>query len=261
MAKAVLYSGNIWIWKASRAYRLEVEKVLTRMLTTQSGKDLVKHIKSRPKWMMISPFVPSKKDRLNAYAAPRDSHDSLTAGYVGNTIELDLPYIGKIVVPSLIGTGKGSRVDIIYHPASWHQLNKNMGHIAPGSGPAEIMFHEMIHGLRQQSGLMRHRDLVAENERMDNVEEFYAIMAANVYRSERGFTKLRADHWGFTAVNGSLSGQTAYYQHYKSYIDKWFQEQRTFCLDMARAPAKFNPFREAAVELKLMTGPTVSMRL
>jgi hypothetical protein len=123
------------------------------------------------------------------------------------------------------------------------------------------MFHEMIHGFREMSGLLRYNDVVSGEVRMDSVEEFFAIFAANVYRSERGFTKLRADHWGFQSIKGPLTSQSGYYQHYKTYIDKWFSEQKAFCLDMARAPAKFNPFREAAVELKLITAPATSMRL
>ena len=163
--------------------------------------------------------------------------------------------------PIEFGTGKGSRVDVIYHPATWHQLNKNVGHIPPGAGPGELLFHEMIHGYREQAGLLRYRDKVAGEVEMTSVEEFYAIVAANVYRSERGFTKLRADHWGFNPIKGNLTSQASYYQHYKSYMDTWFSEQKELCLDLARAPAKFNPFREAAVELKLMTGPAISMRL
>jgi hypothetical protein len=119
----------------------------------------------------------------------------------------------------------------------------------------------MTHGLRELSGVMQYKDKVAGEEQMDSVEEFYAIMAANVYRSERGFKLLRADHWSSKKITGALVYQSAYYEHYQTYIDKWFNEQRTFCLDMARTPAKFNPFREAAVAMKLMTGSAVGMTL
>lgn len=262
MAKAVVYSGNIWIWESSKAYRHEVEKVLARMLTTQAGKDLVRHIHSKSaQWMLISPFNPSKDDKMNAYASPRSAADAAPAGYVADTIEINIPMAGKIEVPILFGTGKGSRVDIIYHPATWHQLNKNMGHIAPGAGPGEIMFHEMVHGHREQCGLLRYRDQVASEPNMSSVEEFYAIAASNVYRSERGFTKLRSDHAGFKPLAANLMDPFTYYEHYKSYMETWFKEQKAYCLDLAKAPAKFNPFRVAAVEMKLMTGPAVPMRL
>jgi hypothetical protein len=262
MAKSVRYQGNLYIWEPSVAYRLEVEKVLKRMLTTQAGRTLLKYINAKPTWMLIQPFRPTKADPVNAYAQERSVADAAPAGYVADTVTFTIPVIGgKIELPSVVGTGKGSRVDVYYHPASWYEMNKRVGHIPPGGGPAEILFHEMIHGYREMSGLLRYRDKVDGEVRMDSVEEFYAIFAANVYRSERGFTKLRADHWGYKAVDDMMSYQGVYYEHYKQYIDRWFNEQKTFCLDMARAPAKFNPFREAAVELGLMTGPATSMRL
>ena len=260
--KSVKYLGNIYIWEASVAYRREVEKVLARVRTTQAGQTLLRHINARSKWVLISPFHPTKAEPVNAYAAPRAAADSFPAGYVADTVKFNIPIFGGTVeLPRLVGSGKGSHVDVLYHPATWHQMSKNMGHIPPGAGAGEIMFHELIHALRQMAGLMRMRDQVADEPAMDNVEEFYAIAASNVYRSERGFIKLRADHWGFNKLSGGLSYDASYYEQYKIYIDKWFGEQRAFCMDLAKSPAKFNPFREAAVELKLMPRPAVPMRL
>ena len=45
-----------------------------------------------------------------------------------------------------------------------------------------------------QAGLLRYRDKVPDDPDMDSIEEYFAILAANVYRSERGFTKMRANH-------------------------------------------------------------------
>ena len=259
-AKIVRYRGNIHIVESSVAYRKEVEKVLAKVSSTQAGQTLLRHINSKKNYMLIQPFKPTKDDPVNAYANERTAGDASPAGYVADAVSLNTPW-GPIDIPTVIGTGKGSIVDVYYHPATWHEVNKRVGHIAPGDGPGEVMFHEMIHGLRELSALLQYRDKVAGEEQMDSVEEFYAIMAANVYRSERGFKLLRADHWFSKKITGPLVYQSYYYDHYQPYIDKWFKEQRDFCLDMARTPAKFNPFREAAVSLKLMTGSTVSMRL
>ena len=135
--------------------------------------------------------------------------------------------------------------------------------MAVGYGPGEVLYHEMIHGFRQLSGVERLGEpVVGEESTMHFVEEFYAVMAANVYRSDRGFTLLRADHRiKSPAITDSRVYQSAYYEHYQTYIDKWFHEQRAFCLDMANVSAKFNPFREAAVRSGLKTGSAVSMRL
>ena len=259
--EAKQYRGNIWIWETSVAYRREVEKVLALVSSTQAGQTLFRHINLKRQFLLISPYKPTEKDPVNAYAAPRSEADSAPAGFVAESVSINFPFAGKIEIPTVTGTGNGSKVDVFYHPATWREVNKRVGHITPGDGPGEVLFHEMTHGLRELSGLLRYKDKVDGEERMDSVEEFFAIMAANVYRSERGFKLLRADHWSSNRITGNLVYQSAYYEHYQSYIDKWFNEQRAFCLDMARTPAKFNPFREAGVALKLMTGSAVGMRL
>ncbi len=260
MAQSVQYSPQIWIWEASKAYRSEVERVLARMKTTESAKSLFKHINSKPHWMLISPFKPTKKDPVNAYAAARDANAYAPPGHVTSTLKIEIPGFGTLELPFGFGTGEGSRVDIRYHPATWHELNKRMKHIQPGAGPGELLFHEMVHGYRQQSGLFRYSEKVTGEVEMTSVEEFYAIVAANVYRSERGFSKLRNDHWGFKPIKDGRKDSASYYNHYKQYMDKWFTEQKDFCMDMAKVKAKFNPFLEAAVTLGHMTRPAVAVR-
>jgi len=260
-AKNIQYRGNIYILEASVAYRRELEKVLGLMSSTIAGQTLIRHINSNKNYMLIQPYDPKvEDDPVNAYEDPRFEADGAPAGYVtGDTTQIDV--FGRHIDLPIIGTGKGTIVDLHYHPATWREKNKRAGHIAPGDGPAEVLFHEMTHGLRELFGLMQYKDTVDGEPQMDSTEEFYAIMAANVYRSDRGFTLLRADHWSSKKITGGLIYQSAYYEHYQTYIDKWFKEQRAFCLDMARVPAKFNPFREAAVALSLITSPAVGMRL
>src|SRR5262249_35834528 len=144
--------------------------------------------------------------------------------------------------PSFTGTGMGSNTEIHYHPATWSEVNKRRGYIAVGYGSGEVLFHEMIHGLRELTGAERlGESVIGEETTMHFVEELYAIMAANVYRSDRGFTLLRADHrMKSPPITDARRYQSFYYEQYQTYIEKWFNEQRAFCLDMARVPAKFN---------------------
>ena len=65
-----------------------------------------------------------------------------------------------------------------------------------------------------QCGLARD-DKVAGQQRMDNIEEFYAILAANVYRSDRGFSALRTDHWGFQRLKRAESYPEVFYDTFK----------------------------------------------
>jgi hypothetical protein len=120
------------------------------------------------------------------------------------------------------------------------------GKIDPGDGPGEILLHEMVHALRMLSGVFSDPNFTA-NPHMDDVEEFYAITVQDVYRSERGFLQLRRDHWGHQALSASLSGSNAYYEEYKDPIDKWFETQKAFCLELASVRAKFNPFHAAVL--------------
>jgi Effector protein len=261
MAKAVNYSGNVWIWEVSVAYRHEVEKYLNLVRTTQAGQTLFRHLNFRTNWLLIQPFVPTAKSPVNADATPKTWADAAPLGYIASVTQLTFPGIAPIDFPTSIGTGVGTTVYVHFHPATWTELNKRVGYISPGNGPGEVLYHEMVHGLRELKGQLRYRDKVVGEPDMDSVEEFYAIMAANVYRSERGFSHLRHDHRLFSPLHGDLRNPENYYQNYKTYIDQWFNEHRAYCLDMAKSPAKFNPFQNAAVELGLMPRPQTSMKL
>jgi hypothetical protein len=252
-AQAVQYLGNIWIWEESVAYRHEVEKVLALIRTAQAGQTLIKHINSKNGYMLIVPYEPTKDFPVGAETDPVSQADGTARG-------LDVRPPGEA---PFTGTGKGSDTEIYYHPANLREANKRRGYIAAGYGPGEALFHEMIHGLRQLSGVRRPGEtVIGEENTMHSVEELYAIMAANVYRSDRGFTVLRADHrMKSPPLRDARVYQSYYYEHYQTYIDKWFNEQREFCLDMSHVTAKFNPFREAAVRLGFKTGSAVSMRL
>lgn len=255
------YLNNIWVLETSPAYRHEVVRYLDLVRTTSAGKTLFSYINQRPQWMLIMPFHPTAKDPVNAYAYPQQGSEADSyAKFAPMMTSFTLPGNITIEIPTGFGTGKGSMVYVDFHPATWRQLIKNTGRIAPGTGPGEILFHEMVHGYRMQCGLMRD-DKVAGHEKMDNIEEFYAILAANVYRSDRGFTSLRTDHWGFERLKQTNSYPEVFYDTFKKEIDDWFDRQRPFCLDMARVPAKFNPFRHAAIARGFMTGPLTPMRL
>jgi len=252
-AVTVNYVGNIWILETSVAYRREVARYLDLMRTTQSGRVLCNYINSRSTWMLIIPYNPSVKDPVNAYAYPKSEADGSPQYYL-MLQDYELPNKTVIKIPSAagLGTGRGSAVYVSYHPATWRQLIKNAHMIPPGAGPAEILLHEMTHGYRMMCGLLRAQDAVTGNAAMDDIEEFYAILAANVYASERGITSMRANHHAFNQLRTGLSTSAAYYQKYNKEIDTWFREQRAFCLDMARIRTKFNPLREAAVRLSLI---------
>ncbi|MFL5259971.1 MAG: M91 family zinc metallopeptidase [Hyphomicrobiales bacterium] len=240
MAPPIKYLKNIIIGGDSSAYQREVARYLDLIRTTEIGRALVKHINFRATQMTIVPFKPTASNPVNASANPANPADAMPEGYQG------------------AGTGSGSAVTVEYHPATFRQLNQNMGRIAPGGGPGEALFHEMVHGYRQQRGQALNIDKFGT----EPAEEFYAVLASNVYRSERGFTRFRAA-WSsrFAPLADSLSDSELYYDEFKGPIDQWFVSDRGFCLDAANANARFNPFRAAAVAVGLLKSPGVSMRL
>jgi hypothetical protein len=126
--------------------------------------------------------------------------------------------------------------------------------IPPGSGPGEMLCHELVHAMRQMLGLYL-RTPVPENPNMENFEEFCAIAAGNnLYRSERGFRTLRDSHMGFHALK-DLNDPDNYYDYYKDEFKAWFDNQRSYCMNLARSQAPFNPFKSAAIDLHLMPKP------
>lgn len=260
------YAGNIFIYQTSRAYRREVEAVLRLILTTQAGRILIQHIQAANRTLLIIPYRPTKDDPVNAYASANDFEASLPLGHAHVwTYDYEVPFFGKIkLVNVAVGTGVGSPVTIKFHPATFHQYAKTHGYIPPGSGAGEILFHEMVHALQQMKGMLL-RDAVAENKHMDNFTEFCAVVAANIYRSERGFTMLRANHRNFTRLGkydaiksaakdstvdltndgADLTDPATFASVYASSMRKWVTLQPDFCRELARSTARFNPLKFA----------------
>ncbi len=161
------------------------------------------------------------------------------------------------------GTGEGADVQLNYHPAAWREMIKTTGRIGIGHGPGEALFHELVHGLRMMAGVMLYEN-VPERWNMDDFEEFCSILAANMYRSARGLTRLRLDHrvasdkapWrGDTELPASLRDSKRYFEKFKPEIVKWFANQRDFCVALAGSCAPFNPMAVAAKDLGIAFTP------
>jgi hypothetical protein len=242
-----LANSRMFVLNNYPPYQMEVVKYLNLIRTTHSGRVLFKHLDQGKPWIAIQPYKPTAQDPVNAYADFEDENKAYTKNQV-ITRSYDLPVIGKLKLPIGFGTGEGTNVSVFYHPANQAEYVKRMHWIPPGSGPGETLFHELIHALRMAQGVFIRTD-VPEKKEMDDFEEFCAIVAANIYRSERGFKLLRDSHWGYDPVNKDLSNPEHYYQYYKDEIVKWFASQKAFCLELAQGTAAFNPLRVAAVDL------------
>ena len=154
-----------------------------------------------------------------------------------------------------VGTGAGSMVRLFFHPANARQVIVNKGgKIDPGDGPAEKSFHEMVHALCMLEGVFSDTTMlegITDHIHMDDEEEFCAIAAQNVYRSERGFKQLRKDHHGHHKLDAAFEDSESYYDEFEDSFQDWFRDQRKFCLAMADVKTRFNPFLAAAYALGL----------
>src|SRR5205823_6428657 len=60
------------------------------------------------------------------------------------------------------------------------------------------LVHELVHALRMMEGKWNQQP--TDDPHYDNVEEWAAILLANIYMSERGDHPLRASHSAYTAL-------------------------------------------------------------
>jgi hypothetical protein len=160
------------------------------------------------------------------------------------------------------GTGNGIDTEIRFNPDALDKLYAQCSKIPPYLGPPEVLFHELVHGLRVISGVVV-ADNVPEEWHMDDSEEFCAILATNIFRSSRRFNGLRFEHHfqdekdpckGYASLPADLSDSGAYYTKFKPHIVKWFSTQRDFCIALAKVEANFNPMAVAAKDLGMYLG-------
>jgi hypothetical protein len=247
--------GSIFVQDDYHPYRKEVVRYLDLVGSTYSGRTLFRYCNMYSgRRIEIIPFVPTAESGpVNAGTDNKNINDAYVDGEPVRNAD------GTVVVGAT-GTGHGSDVTLKYHPANQRQFVANMKAILPGSGPGEMLFHELIHAMRAVHGVFL-RTAVPNNPKMLNFEEFCSVAASNVYRSERGFKIMRDSHAGFHSLEKSLSDAGLYYDWYKGEFSKWFSTQRNFCIALANSQAAFNPFKSAAIDLKLIAAPQPSMRL
>jgi hypothetical protein len=166
--------------------------------------------------MYIRQYEPTKKDPINAYAAPLDPQAATLKGapqkYCGGD------NAGKDISGTPDGTGTGTDVEIRYTP--WLFTAASGG---PGTNdPDEVLLHEMLHGLRQMAGVSM---CGTQTKRYDTSEEFVAILVTNIYRSEAGRPNLRADHSFNSALSPALSNPANFLNQHRTDLSLMRGEQ------------------------------------
>ena len=170
------------------------------------------------------------------------------------TVDLSKPY----------GTGRGSDSWIFLTPQDYYPYAN-----VPGLAPDEALLHELVHALRDTRGQSRCvavpppaylRRLSAPAQRKysqeyENIEEFLAIVIANIYRSENQRPGLRTDD-GNPLEPGSapvlaypFTDAEKFYGYWSAQLDGLCRQMLRLFIHLANVPAAWNPIRYSVMSV------------
>ncbi|MGP8268447.1 MAG: M91 family zinc metallopeptidase [Terracidiphilus sp.] len=241
-------------------YELAVELSLHRIESSYTGKVLLSAIRNTSKVIQIIPFVPSDKDKCNAYGDATDlvaatpSHQYVLSG-------TGLPLLprpeserfGLTPVDYFMGTGTGSGATVRFTSSMWgFGVKGACAQYAggPGTSPSLILFHELAHAYREARGMFHPRRAIGTNSRYNNMEEFFAVVLSNVLATDPTFDTAnrtpRADHSDFKPLAANLSTSKGFVADTEN--RKMMRELAKSELNLVKAlrgsKSTFNPFAE-----------------
>ena len=133
----------------------------------------------------------------------------------------------------LYGAGIGTNVTIEFTPADYGPPTSS-NFLTPDS----VLVHELAHAVRQMAGVLD-CDFMADD--FDTIEEFFAILVANIFRSELGRTALCPNH----NPSGPMAHQSDFMRGRGrvGLVDRMVRQQPRFTRNLSRVRgATFNPF-------------------
>lgn len=135
---------------------------------------------------------------------------------------------------------------VFNHGAACHaQLKKAATN--RGLYPDEILFHELVHGLRGAAARFRGLPVSGGLAGYNGTEEFIAVLATNIYVSDPSNgskTGLRRDHTGFAKLEPALAGSLDFFRSSKNaftLVDQFCKENPAFTKWLSEVKAPFNP--------------------
>ncbi|SRR5579871_1508324 len=144
-----------------------------------------------------------------------------------------------------IGTGAGSSADIEFSPENWGASPKSCYAGFPAALPDEVLFHEIVHGLRDLQGVRN--PWPTEDKDYGNDEEYLAIVTTNVYISAKPSTQLRANADGHWPLKPPLNTSAGFLSDGRNLrlLNIYQLAWRPTFFELAQvSAASFNPFRE-----------------
>jgi hypothetical protein len=132
------------------------------------------------------------------------------------------------------------------------------GMTGPGAGPDDLLYHEMVHGSRMMRGVA---DSTKVDKGYDNVEEYIAVVLANIFMAEKKQQQLRSGHESFEVLANPkkfLDNNQHVNMSPRQLLRQFSNDQQDFFRRLACIPERkawWNPVRELAREMGIQCGP------
>jgi hypothetical protein len=251
----------------TRHYEDDVQHTLSEIAKKSAGRAVLAEVGRQPRQLTILPYLPSDQDWTNGRTISnakestrkrwlvRHSQDNKELGQVQGDPVLDKDGKRKR------GTGVGSDVEIEFiTPELAHLVNRNPpiavksnwteGNERHTLGFAdEILVHELVHAMRDMAGLSANRR-VPRQPRYGTIEEFFAIVVANVYRAEfaerLGVRNSNHGKWETMYCGGDNFLKIEFNRRH---LRQFRRQHSLLCEDLRRIDVYFNPFRHMAASL------------
>ena len=164
------------------------------------------------------------------------------------------PTEGVLVVPYTDGDCNAAQLNgkVLYTPYLqgpcghiWTRVSRNRGLL-----PHEILFHELVHALRDVAGHGNSTTpLTGGLQKYGNTEELIAVVVTNIFMSDPSNTRadhvgVRADHDNFAKASPELASSLGFFKSSLdafSRIEQFCTEDRYFAERLSEVPATFNP--------------------
>lgn len=243
---------EIYTYHAERArYENDVVDLLSRIRSTGAGRALLNAIERSPHWTRIIPYMPRDKDWNNGSNRPHYVQNATREGHLVRDAK------GRIETPERRGQGLGTLTIISFiTPALAARLNfyeavAVQKHFERPDAtklaqPDEILVHELTHALRARRGVIDRRT-VPKQSRYGTYEEFFAIVVANIYRSEIGRKGVRNDNHGAMQLTFMSDKEFISTEKNRRHLRQFRRDHRQLFSDLKSVKAEFNPLQRMAL--------------
>jgi hypothetical protein len=227
----------------------DVLDLLTTMAGTWAGNDLFdaitrEHDRANLN-IVIVPYnlADRRRDPANAFSSADNFRASAPSGELIFQGGNDNPNTPQDERYRTFGRGTGGGSSTHVHFSTDITFNGTIG-----TAPDEILFHELVHSMREMQGEEQSIPTGLQDRGYDDDEEFIAVLLTNIYLSEKDpNAPLRKDHHGFQQLPDDESDSVGFLVNNAEnlfWIKFLFAEEfDTFTAIAANTMATFNPIR------------------